>query len=73
MPTAETDEGATGLSDAHQKLGDFISEVMHVRQSLKLVIDEGPEEFGVLLLTRQAARQLLKAAREYSQTATEEN
>jgi len=43
MPTAETDEGATGLSDAHQKLGNFISEVMHVRASLRLVIDEGPE------------------------------
>lgn len=70
MPTAETDEGATGLSDAHQKLGDFISEVMHVRASLRLVIDEGPEEEGVLLLTREAARQLLRAVKEYEQTVS---
>jgi len=62
------DAGQKIASPEDARLGEFIGTMMWVRETLQLVIDEGPDD-GTLLLTEQAARLLTRAVEEYTRTS----
>ena len=62
------DAGQALANPDDAKLGEFIGTMMWVRQTLQLVIDEGPDD-GTLLLTEQAATLLKRAVEEYTRTS----